>query len=313
MEFSAHVAEQLQLPPEKMSKNLKNTLNRYGFNDADLADLSKVKPYDNKGVGFLTSESILNSGLENAEALQRKYMGMILQEAEYAALTPDAAVRATFGADQRGTWKGEFLLSTAMFKSFPLTIINTHIMRGLNQSTTQGKAAYLTALVLGTGAVASLGLQAKELAAGREPRPMNDWRFFAQSIMLGGGMGIFGDILFADHNRFGQSNTVTAGGVLLSTAEDFIGTAQTGVQMMYKDDVTFGDFASQFLSSAQRLNFLDTWQTRLVMERLLFNQLQVLADPKAKAKFARQAASQKRDYGNSYFWPKGEALPEGLR
>jgi hypothetical protein len=46
---------------------------------------------------------------------------------------------------------------------------------------------------------------------------MNDPKFWAKSAAQGGGIGLFGDFLFADQNRYG-------GGIVSSLAEPVIGS-----------------------------------------------------------------------------------------
>jgi hypothetical protein len=45
-------------------------------------------------------------------------------------------------------------------------------------------------------------LQAKQLIAGKDPRP-NSGATFLASMMQGGGAGIYGDFLFGQANRYG--------------------------------------------------------------------------------------------------------------
>lgn len=308
MEFNAHLAEQMA-NPATMSKGVKNALDRYGFSQVDIDNLAKVTPIDQKGVKFLTADAILSSDLPKPEAtrLHRKYMGMVLQESEYAAITPDAATRAMFGGAQKGTWIGEIWSTSTMFKSFPVTMVNTHISRALFADKAMDRMTYLVGLTLATGTLASLGLQAKELASGREPRPMDDWRFTVASLALGGGLGIFGDFLFADHNRFGGSQAATLGGIPFQLGSDVAGIIQTGLQMP-SEEVTFGDFASQNLKLAKTV-MPDNFYSQLLIERLLIEQLEKQVNPKAQQSWNRQARTQFRDYGNEYFWPKGQAYP----
>jgi hypothetical protein len=54
------------------------------------------------------------------------------------------------------------------------------------------------------------------------------------------------------------------------------------------------------------------WMTRLAYERLVINQLQLAADPLARARFAQDARRRKSMFGQYDWWRKGEALPEAV-
>ena len=55
--------------------------------------------------------------------------------------------------------------------------------------------------------------------------------------------------------------------------------------------------------------FSSLWYLRLGFERIFLNTLQDLADPEAAASRRRRIQSQKRDYGNEFFWWPGELAP----
>ncbi len=52
------------------------------------------------------------------------------------------------------------------------------------------------------------------------------------------------------------------------------------------------------------------WYTRLAFSRLVKDQLEMLADPDAPAKYRRAERRARREYGQRYFWRPGRVAPE---
>ncbi len=70
---------------------------------------------------------------------------------------------------------------------------------------------YAAWLFIGTTVLSALGEQLSQIGEGRDPLDMSDPKFWAKSAMRGGGVGLIGDFLFADQNRYG-------GGIVASLA-----------------------------------------------------------------------------------------------
>ena len=323
IEFTGFVAKQSDKTYGELNPRLKKAFGKYGIEEAEWDLLRSMPKTKQDGAEFLTAENIMEAGLgtDAAESLHKKYMGMILQESEYAALTPDARTRATLGGGQKGTWHGEFLITTAMFKSFPLTMVNTHIMRGLNQSSLGDKMGYLGGLVMTTTAIAAMGLQATELSKGRDLRDMRPTtkeglKFWGEALMTGGGLGIFADFVFQDHNRYGHEPLVTGGGPVFGAIQDTAGVVQSLVAAPFAEEgekgEAFREVGGQTADLLKRYNPFDTWQTRLVMERVLFENMAMWADPNLKDSYEQKRINRQADYGNDEWWPQGDSAPDRL-
>ena len=77
------------------------------------------------------------------------------------------------------------------------------------------------------------------------------------------------------------------------------------------DDTNFGRQISRYLKDYTPGSSL--WQTRLLFERHLFDELQELTDPKARRSWRRLESRYKSEHGSNYWWQRGEALPEILQ
>jgi hypothetical protein len=239
----------------------------------------------------------------------KKFHQMVLSETDFAVPTPDAKVRAiTTGGLGRSTVAGQAWRSAMMLKSFPITIATTHFYRAAYQATTADKLAYTGLMLATTTVLGGIALQAKDLASGREVRPIDNPKFFAAAFQQGGGLGIFGDFLFSDVNRFGGGITQTLfgpTGELLDTGVKFtLGNLREAVA---------GEETNILGESAQILKRYtpDVWQTQLI-SNAVFDQISLLADPKAQQKFNRTVKNRQKKYDQGYWWRPGEVAPEVL-
>ena len=312
MEFASLVARNLKKPIKELPEALQKSFKRYGLDESDWAKLQKAKPIKHKGAEFLGEDAIAKMDLPEAEKneLAAKYMGMILQETDLAVPTPDARVRAigTLGT-QKGTLIGEFWRSLIMFKSFPITMVTTHLYRAAMAEGVRGKAAYAAQMVIGGTIMGALAIQLKDIAKGKEPRPMDNTKFWSAAFIQSGGVGIFGDFLFADHNRFGGGFGATVTGPVVGMAEDIGKLTFGNIQEAAKGEDT--NVAGETISFVNRYKpVLSQWYIKLALERMIVQQAELMADPKMRKKYQRMMKNAKKDYNQDYWWKPGEPLPE---
>jgi hypothetical protein len=163
-------------------------------------------------------------------------------------------------------------------------------------------AAGLTVL----GAVA---VQLKELAKGRDPRPMDGKAFWLAAIFQGGGLGIFGDFFSSETSRAGGGLAETIAGPVAGLAGDVIGAGASNIQRAAEgEDILLGrDVANLVRFNTPVASSL--WYTRLAFDRMVFDELQRFLDPEAEAVWRRQERQRQRDFGSRSWWERGERLP----
>src|SRR5918999_3155271 len=96
------------------------------------------------------------------------------------------------------------------------------------------------------------------------------------------------------------------GGPALGLARDvFDLTAKNAIQASKGKDAHLGREVSRF---AERYTpATNLWQSRLIMQRLVWNNLQRMLDPEAEESFAKQAAAPEK-WGSEYWWAPGSRL-----
>lgn len=297
---------------EDLPSGLQNALNRHGFDAGGWEQLRAV-PLHERHLRRVEVETAL--GRDMAE----KYHMMLLREIRGAV--PEATVesRSVVTSQAAGTLMGEMVRSSGQFKGYAVAIIFLQ-MRKIARDLQAGQPnAYyhagswlLTATILGAVAMAL-----KDMKDGRDPRRWLDektWldpKMWGAAMLQAGGLGIYGDLLFASHNRVGGSFADTLKGPLWDRAETAwqltggaVHKAAKGEKINYGRQVVKG--ARQWTPGG------NLWQPNLipyVAPRVLFEQLEILIDPDARRAFRTDMVKRKQDYGQEYFWRRGELAP----
>jgi hypothetical protein len=240
-----------------------------------------------------------------------RLLEFVQTEARFAVPEPGAAERALMlGQTRPGTFIGEFVRSALQFKSFPVTVMLMHIGRGLNQEGMHGKAAYLASFAIATTLMGALAMQLKDIAKGRDPRNMEDHRFWLAAAAQGGGAGILGDFLYSAVARTDQDfYAQMAGGPMAGLASDIAKIAGLNIQAL--DDERRERALGADLVRFMRFNTPGSslWYGRLAMDRLLWDRLQWWADPQAGRRFRQLERRAMREYEQEFWWAPGETAP----
>ncbi len=306
LEFAGHLADLVGTRIADMPAPTARAFARYGIGEGDWQRVTAEALQEHRGARFLDIPRLAESEPVAANKLQQ----MILTETEFAVPTTTSRTRAQLLQGTRaGTFAGEVMRSVAMYKSFPVSIIHLHVMRGLSQDGLTRKGAYLASLMISTTLMGALAWQGKQIARGKDPQDMTDPRFWEAALIQGGGLGLFGDFLFSDVNRFGSGPIVTAAGPVAKFAEDLLrlglGNLRQGVEgkrtNVGREAVRF---AKRYIPGGS------LWYARLAMERLIFDELQRMADPDAARAFTRAEKRLRRTTGQRYFWRPGRPRPE---
>lgn len=301
MEFSAYLAENFGKSFAELDPKTLRGFKSYGITE---------KIWD----AFRKSETLEHDGARYANMLAdggEKFHQMIMSEVDYAIPTPDSRVRAatTLGY-ATGSVGGQLWRSIANLKSFPITLVTTHGMRMFYQATRGEQISYAGMMLASTTLLGALAMQAKDITSGREPRPMTDDKamaFWVAAMAQGGGLGIFGDFLLSDVNRFGGGKVATAFGPTGQIIESSIQLTFGNVQEAFKgEDTNWSLEAMNFIEQ----NTPSIWQIQ-PLKNAMFDQLTLLVDPKAQKKFNQARKKRKKEYGQDYWWGPGEALPGG--
>lgn len=313
LEFMGALADHAKHSFDDLDPVFRSFFERYGLGAAEWDTIRAIRPHEDRGATFIRPQDI--AGVD--EKVAERVLEMILQEQEYAVPSSTVRGHATFfEGNQPGTFWGEVIRSGAMFKSFAVTFAYLQGMRTAQTVHSSGAlagAGYAGAVAITTTLGGALSLWMKDVANGRDPRPIagpdgNPLKFFTAAFMQGGGIGIFGDFLFSDLNRYGGGFASTIAGPMVQRASDLWNlTAGNAVQFATGEDTKFLEEARRFAGRMTPGGTL--WYLNLAYKRVFLDQLQHLTDPKANSSFKRKQRRYLKDFGADHWWKPGAAAP----
>jgi hypothetical protein len=308
-----------------LPRALRESFERHGLTPADWSLIRSTPKWADPETGatFIRAEDVARHSdparlgeagvrFEAANKLQQA----IFVESQFAIIETTQRVRSILTAGRpAGTFWGEVMRNSALFKGFPVTVLNLHLRRMMQTRGVARKGEYLAWLFIGTSVMGALGEQLSQVSKGRDPLNMDPSKeggtaFWAQSFLRGGGAGLFGDFLFSDVNRFG-------GGIASSLLGPVLGSELSkgweltvgNVQELFKGkDTHAGREIARFAEMMMPGRSL--WYARVGLERLLFDELEAAVDPKAHQSFRAIESRARRDYHQRFWWRPGQALPE---
>lgn len=209
---------------------------------------------------------------------------------EKSVVTPGIAERALFlGGNRPGTLWGEALRFIAQFKTWPAAVIRQGIGRELYGG--QGRAAAIAGVLhmaIGSAITGYLVMSLKDMLKGRTPRAPDTPATWEAALMQGGGLGILGDFLFGDYNRFGQNFSET----LLGPA---LGQGVSSIIDLWNRAKEGKDLAPEaFRTALNNTPFVNLFYTRLAADYLFLWNVQEAMSPGFLRRYERRVQQQNR-------------------
>jgi hypothetical protein len=212
---------------------------------------------------------------------------------------------------QKGTYGGEIWRSLWLFKTFATSILSRQIgrIKDINAAAGQGAAlAYGASLMTALTLLGGLSLQAKDMVTGKDPRPADAPRFWGAAFMQGGGMGIFGDILYTaigGNSRGGQPNWTAFAGPVFGTGFDLLNVTTGNLGQLAQEKKT--NFASEAIRfTRQNTPFANLWYAKGAIDHLIVNDMLEQANP---GYLRRLRARTQKEWGQDYWWKPDDTLP----
>jgi hypothetical protein len=241
-----------------------------------------------------------NMRLSFKDELAAKLRSMNFDFSETAVITPGSReqVLMTFGT-QKGTVLGEFVRMVGQFRAFPVTLITKQIMPEYYGAGggVRGVAALVPMVILAT-AFGYLSGAAKDLLKGREPKNPLSAATWSDAMVRGGGLGLFGDFMFAEYSRFGRSFEEELLGPGINTIGDALSLAHRAATT---DGVDAGDVFRQIKGITPGANL---FYTEAAFNYLFFYGLMESYDP---GFLRRMQANRERDYDQEFWLPPTES------
>lgn len=283
---------------DQLEPDHRTAMERYGIDAATWEKIRTAAPYVEDGVEYLDWQTIDRRAAD-------RLMDMVLGETQSAVQASTASARARMVADRPGTITGELSRNIFQFKSFGVSLLMGQAQRIASLPPGQ-RWVYGAQFLVGMTMFGAIALQMREIAKGRDPRPMESGEFWMDALVQGGGLGIFGDL-------FGGFNNDRIGSVLAFTAGP-IGTLGEDIKQNVLADWKAEDEdehkGRHGVRLAQRYTpGTNLWYARLMFERLIWNNLAEMTDPDYQDGFDRLEQTAE-DQGQGLWWRPGESAPE---
>lgn len=304
----AHVTDQREVGWAQLDAPFRNMMERYGLGESSWDALRATPLEDDGGARWIKPTNIADGRLRDT------FMRMINTEMDFAVPVSGVAVQAAMNSAARpGTWAGEIMRTGLQFKSFPITIMAMQFQRIMAQRGFN-RATYAAQMIAFTTVAGAIALQLKEIAKGRDPRPMvdengnPDGAFWAAAGAQGGGAGIYGDFFKSSTSRFGGGLAETLAGPAFQTVDTLTQLAVVQpLKMATGENSNIGKTAIRAIKS--EVPGMSLWFGRLAFERLLLDELQQQIDPKYRDSW-RRLDRYAQEQGTEYFWAPGDVVGE---
>jgi hypothetical protein len=197
--------------------------------DVNLYTNESIAEYLGKNVKDLKEYEINSIKTELEEKLQTYF----IDQADDVIMQPGAETRYTItGGTNPGTFHGELRRFVGQFKAFPIEFWRRVVGKYLYgngadsfMEAIQGKGDILglTRFMLGATVLGYGAMSAKDIAKGRTPRDPLSPGTWSAALLQGGGLGIYGDFIFGEYNRFGNSFLASTAGPVLGEVSQLAG------------------------------------------------------------------------------------------
>jgi len=272
-----------------------------------------------KNNAALSPKKIMELDLPEGQKIEAAsvLIGYIQGQRDVAVNTSDIIHKGRMSKFVKGDATGEIGRSVMQFKSYPASLLSRQIDMFGDIYHSRGKAPammYAVSMISGLSIMGGVAIQAKQLAAGKDPREV-DRNFMFNALVQGGGLGFYGDILYT--GLTGNSSD-TQKKVLSMVAGPLAGSALEALAIGFEavkrgatgEDLS--DTGAKVLKWAgSNIPFapMDMWYSRTAFDRLFVDDLMEAASP---GYFGRQKGRIKKEYGQKFWWEPTELMPDRL-
>jgi hypothetical protein len=313
------------VPFNKLDDSFRNALEAFDITAKDWAQLKTAATYTPKdGIVFLRPSDLADVSVAN------KLNDWIFAMRRVAVNKPGLKTRAlTTMGERRGSAVRTLAQSAFFLKGFPITVMLNYMIpavkkakiapmlksaaeldaSGIKRSWAEAKFDELGMVTIPTTMIGALTLQINEMLSGKEPREMDQYTFWKDAARRGGGFGLLGDYLFADYNinnKDGISDELGAffGGGIADPLSDIISLAGAATTFE-RDEISKELFDLLKANTPART----LWYSKLVTERLIFDQIETLANPNHEKDWVRAEKALQKRTGQKLWWERGEVTP----
>ena len=265
------------------------------------ADIKKIRGVDNLTARQLRIEK---------EKFKNSVSGILLDRSIYAVIEPDARVKGTMtqGALAGTTW-GEAIRFVGQFKAFPISIVQKVVGRDMDYFKGRNKGDIgrgirgLSALIITSGFLGYASMTAKDFLRGKGRRDPKKISTILAAFLQGGGLGIYGDVLFKEQRDAGSILSGLVGPVPL-TATDVL------LALIYGAKGEGGQAAkAAYRAVMSNIPFLNLFYIKQAFDYTIGYQIMETVNPGG---LSRVEQRMKREYNQEFLFTKPSTQFKGF-
>ena len=282
----------------------------------NISELSNMSDADIKKITGMNDLSKTELQIEK-DKFKYSVSGLLLDRSIFAVIEPDARTKGTMTQGTlAGTGVGEAFRFIGQFKAFPMAIANKVLGRemaflrdtsgnfSLRNSKNLGRGITgLASIVITSGFMGYISMTAKDLLRGKEPRDPNNIKTIMAAFLQGGGLGIYGDVLFKEQRDAG------------SIAAGFIGPFPTtvfdlGLALKYALSGEGGKAGkSAYRTISSNIPFLNLFYIKAAFDYMIGFQIMETMNPGVLKRVEKR---MKKDYNQEYLFTKPSKSNKGF-
>jgi hypothetical protein len=316
-----------------LPRNFRDMLLRYDIDAGVWSAIQQAPRYQQRGLDVITAQNLAawnwngagpppfqaRPGLTLGQEVAVRVQSMIESEGEYATVsgTPRSAAVLPYTP---GTITGTIIGSAARLKTYAISHAQMHGARAARIFWRNGGGLrgglhaagyYAIGMILPSMAFVAIGTIAADIASGKEPPDVTDWKFWDRVFWRTISLGFFQDVFAGVYEEDSAPDVAAriAGPTLqalyqpVALGASLAGEGLAAVGLREDDSNT----ARRARKTAE--NYVPrVWWTDLAMKRLFWDNLQQFADPEADQEFRRAIRRQERE-GNGFWWEPGADFP----
>lgn len=320
--LAAHMGSKIGTAFNKLEPNFKSSLEVHGIGAKEWQAVSAAQFRAANGHTYVTPDRIRDlpdeaiSGFVEGkasprkiaaarDALELKVGAYFADEVGFGVIEADDATRRlTLQGTRPGTVTGEAMRFVMQFKGYPVAftqrVLGRAVLGGAGETAGErlaNNAGHIGHLMAGLFVAGFASMTAKDYLNGLDAKDPTSPKTILAALKQSGGLGIYGDFLFGEANRFG-------GGMLETIAGPSVG-AVTRIGDLAVRARDGNSKAGDALNVAlQNTPFANLFYARPGLDWLFLNSLRESASP---GFLARQEARRFKDYGQTY-WMDREAF-----
>ena len=303
--ISHEMAEKVGAAWAEIDPEYRKLLGAYGISEGDWGRLGSalievdgnryVVPHQLKlgDFGDLQSPAGRRSARRARDELATKLITFVDDRMSAALNEPGARTRALLIGDSRpGTWRGEFWRAFALFKSFP---VEMHA-RVWGEKLGNGEYASLASFILTMTVLGVATNVMRDAVRGIAPPDMENLtagqaaQLFFRGMATGGGLGLLGDFVLGEYNRYGRTLTASLAGPVFGQLDS--------VAEIYAATVRGDDAGAKAIRALYtNIPFVNLWWSRTVMDYFILYQMQEWKNP---GYLARMERNREKDTGQRF-------------